>query len=187
MVHPARAIPLPIREREAVVERTTPVAQFRRREEPIDRDQMLVIPEALVLQLPAELAHRGVRERLAQLGSRKSLDAQVLDTDPIVVLDQADRQFVEEIPPLIGGPLVDASDPIPCLSPDYSYPGRSHHYQDSTGPQSQGAEMKSAISPSPEVWWRRCQCHRGATAGPIYPVADRAGGRGVTARLTCRK
>jgi hypothetical protein len=59
MVCPTIAIPLPIRERECVVERTTDVAQPGRREEAIDHDRGFVVPEALVFQLPTELAHRG--------------------------------------------------------------------------------------------------------------------------------
>src|SRR5690242_14095882 len=99
MVCLAIAIPLPVREREAIVERTADVAQLGRREEPIDGDAMLAVPEAFVFHLPSELAHRGIPERLGQLGSRKALDVQVLDAGPVVMADQLGGQLVKEIPP----------------------------------------------------------------------------------------
>src|SRR5262249_18244468 len=70
-------------------------------------------PEALVRQLPPELAHRDITERLGQLGSRKALDAQILDADPLVIANQIRRQLVKEVPPLVGDLLVDARQSLP--------------------------------------------------------------------------
>jgi hypothetical protein len=110
VMYPAIAAPLPIREREVAVEGTAGVAHPGRREESIDDHQVLASPQALVLQLSPELAHRGVREALGQLGSHQPFETQILDADPVVILDQLSAQFVKEVAPLVGGSPVDLGD-----------------------------------------------------------------------------
>lgn len=109
MVCSTVAIPLPIRECETIVERTTGIAQLGRREETIDRDRWFEVPESFVFQLSPELTHRGIGEALGQLGSRKALHGQILDAYPVVVLNQLGGQLMEKVAPLVGGFSVDTS------------------------------------------------------------------------------
>src|SRR6185437_640425 len=89
----ANAVPLPIRERQPGVDRPTHVAHLGRRKEAVDDRKMFSVPEAFVFDLSAELAHRGIREALGQLGSRKALHGQVLDAKTVVVVHQAGTQL----------------------------------------------------------------------------------------------
>jgi len=57
MVCSTAAVPLPIREREMVVERAADIAQLGRRKEAANHDEMFPVPETLVFQLPSELTH----------------------------------------------------------------------------------------------------------------------------------
>lgn len=114
---PTIAIPLPIREREAIVERATAVAHLRRRKEAIDHDERLSVPQALVFQLPPELAHRSIAKRLGQLGSRKALDVQVLDADRVIPTHEAGRELVDEVVSLACGLLVGTGQFLAGLIP----------------------------------------------------------------------
>ena len=49
-------------------------------------------------------------EALGQFGSHQPLETQILDANPVVVLDQAGRQLVEKVALLVGGFLVDLGD-----------------------------------------------------------------------------
>src|SRR5512135_1962247 len=107
MVCSAIAVPLPIREREAAVERTADVAHLRRREESIGLDVVLAEPQRLVFELPVELAEGRVEDALGQLGSRKALQRQVLDTYRIVPADDRGTELVLEVPTPVGKLPVD--------------------------------------------------------------------------------
>ena len=107
MVRTTSAIPLPIREREAVVDRATIAAHLGRREKPIGLDVVLAVPEALVFQLPEELAEGRVEDALGQLGSRKALHGQPLDAHRGIPIDDPGAVLVLEVPPLVGELPVD--------------------------------------------------------------------------------
>ena len=97
MNHPAYADPVPVRERQLGVDHSEATAQAGRWKPAIDHRQVLAVPLALVLQLTAELSHRGIGETLSQLGSRKALQRQVLDAQTVVFVDQLGGQFMEEV------------------------------------------------------------------------------------------
>jgi hypothetical protein len=60
------------------------------------------VPRGFVLDLTHKLAEGGVEDRAGQLGFRKSLHAQILEADAVVLARQAGRQFVQKIAPLVG-------------------------------------------------------------------------------------
>ncbi len=108
MVCPATAVPLPIRKRERVVERTADFAHLRRREVSIDRNDMRPVPVALVRDLTAEFSHRRIVHALGQLGSRKAPNTQILDAESVMVPNKPSGQLMQEVLPLVGGSLLDA-------------------------------------------------------------------------------
>jgi len=108
-----------IRERQFAVDRSTAATQAGRRKEVIDHDKVLAVPLALIGQLSPKLSHRGVREALGQPGTRRvareTFERQILDADPVVVVDELARQLVEEVSSLVGDSLVDTGDLELCL------------------------------------------------------------------------
>jgi hypothetical protein len=74
MDHAAGADPVPVGQRERLNQRPAPMTPPGRGEEAIDHGERLAVPHGLVLQLPAELAARGVCEALGQLGSTALTD-----------------------------------------------------------------------------------------------------------------
>lgn len=91
-------------------------AGFAAREEAIHLHQGAPVPVGLVLQLPDQLAPRCISDRAAvSLAAQHPLDAQVLDGDQLVLLDQPCREFVQVIPARVGDPGVDAGNPLTRL------------------------------------------------------------------------
>src|SRR5208337_4081053 len=117
MHHPTAAHPMAIRERQFAVDRSTAATQARRRKEAIDHNKVLAVPLALIGQLSPKLSHRGVREALGQLGSRKTFERQILDADAVVVVDELGRQLVQEVSSLVGDSPLDTCDDNLCSCP----------------------------------------------------------------------
>ena len=72
-----------------MVERTALTAHLGRREEAVDRHQVLAVPLALVRQLTAKFSHRGIRETLGQFGSHQPGDRQILDAETVKSVDKS--------------------------------------------------------------------------------------------------
>ncbi len=103
--------PRPIRERQVRVDSPALGAELRGREEASNLNATLEAPRGLVLDLTQELAEGRVEDRAGELGSRQSLDAQILDAEQIVLPRQVCCQFVKEVASLIR-----------CLAMHASYP-----------------------------------------------------------------
>src|SRR4029077_12887173 len=101
---------LPIRERQLVIERTAVAAHLGRRKEPVDRHQVLAVPLALVRQLTAEFAHRGIRETLGQFGFHQPGDRQILDAETVKSVDKSGGELMQEVPPLAADFQLDAGN-----------------------------------------------------------------------------
>ena len=99
----ARTRPATIRQSECRINRAAHIARLAGRIEAADYRQMATVPQSFVFKLPPELTKRGICHRFSQLGSRKAVDAQVLDTDALVFIYQICRQFVQEVFALAGG------------------------------------------------------------------------------------
>lgn len=72
-------------------------AASRRRKEPVDLNRLLALPKRLVLQLAEQLAESGIAEALAQLGSRKGSERQILNDNYVVAADDLSRELMEEV------------------------------------------------------------------------------------------
>ena len=81
------------------------------------------LPRGFVLDLTHKLAEGGVEDRAGQLGFRKSLHAQILDADQVVLARQAARQVVQKIAPLVGHFAMHFGHAVLCfLSATTSWP-----------------------------------------------------------------
>ena len=105
------AVPLPIREREAIVQPTADVAHLGRGEEAIDHDEVSAIPEALVFELPLELAGAPASAKLlaSLVLARPRSDRSSVHAawEPA---DDPGAELVLEVSSLVGGLLVDDGD-----------------------------------------------------------------------------
>lgn len=89
-------------------------AGFAAREEAIHLDEGASVPTGLVFQLADQLSPTRVGNRAAvSLAAQHPLDAQILDGDQLVLLDQPCRELVQVIPARVGDPGVDAGNPLP--------------------------------------------------------------------------
>ena len=76
----ANTSPASVRQRERTVYGAAPMTGLAGGKETIHDRQMPAAPDRLVFQLPSKLSEACIQDRFGQLGSRKALDAQVLDT-----------------------------------------------------------------------------------------------------------
>jgi hypothetical protein len=93
--------PVSIRQGERIINRAAHVTGFAGRIPAINNRQMSAIPDRLVFQLPSELAEGGIGYRFSQLGSRKAVDAEVLNRDAFVFHHQPGGQLMQEILALV--------------------------------------------------------------------------------------
>src|SRR6516165_3490044 len=91
-----RTTPCSLRACQGVVDRAARVAALRRRKEAVDGGEALAVPQRLVAQQPAKLSVGGVGERLTQLGSRQSLDVQVLNAHTVKPPDDSRTVLMKE-------------------------------------------------------------------------------------------
>lgn len=112
----AGAIPVADALRHRLHHMPTSRAGFAAREKAIHLDEGAPVPAGLVLQLADQLTPARISNRAAvSLAAQHPLDAQVLDGDQLVLLDQPCRELVQVIPARVGNPGVDAGNPLPRL------------------------------------------------------------------------
>jgi hypothetical protein len=97
MIETANASPALVRQRERTVYGAARVTGLAGGKETIHDREMPAAPDRLVLQLPSKLSEACIQDRFGQLGSRQALDAQVLDTDRLIVAHQSSGHLVQEI------------------------------------------------------------------------------------------
>ncbi len=118
MMSPTTTEPRPIRERQVRIDFSARSAELRGREESPNLDATRCEgPCGFVLNLAQELAEGRVEDGAGELGSRQSLDAQVLDADAIVLPRQIGCQLMEEVASLVRNPAMHASYATLCFLP----------------------------------------------------------------------
>lgn len=107
-----RALPLPVRERQRVVDMLALgiAAKLAGRVESPDPNAALKVPHGLVLDLMHELAEGSIEDRAGETWvSAHSFRVQVLDAEQIVLPRQVGRQFVQKVASLVGNLAMNAS------------------------------------------------------------------------------
>lgn len=114
----ALARPLADVQRQFLADRAAGPARLAAGEPAVDHDEFAPVPGALVLQHRAQVRPGRVGDGARELAVPQQVaDGQVLDHDRLVLTDEPSGELVEEVPPPVGDPCVDAGNATAGLDP----------------------------------------------------------------------